>query len=483
MQNIQTAAVYSIGENKGQPRLWMQGNRPASAGFQPHARYAVDVQVTKGMVVLSLSEAGTHTVTPKTTRGGKVVPAIDLNSSKTLGVFKGMNAVRVFMMPNKIFILPLATELRKKERLDRLKSKLEKGEPLVMGSVSHGAGVLSNTLEKGLNAAGIKTHLSFANDISHEMIEHSVEVDDSWNDQTLAVMMPLQEAAYDDYLCQKLGRIDGLSAGLPCSGASVAGRAKRKLAHPEAHPLVGHLVVPFIALIAKTNPSFIELENVGPYQSSSSMDLLRNSLRDLGYVVHETILDASEFNVLEKRKRLCMVAVTEGLDFDFECLQKPEPMTRTLSEIMEDIPDDDPAWGTMPGLVAKQERDKAAGKGFMMQIFGPEDTTVSTMTKDMAKNRSTDPKFRNPRTGLLRVPKAIEHARCKGIDDKFVASLSETFGHQVVGQAITPPPFFAVGKLLGETLLKFLTLGWIAPKRKLDEDGNDQQYDLLAVAG
>lgn len=127
--------------------------------------------------------------------------------------------------------------------------------------------------------------------------------------------------------------------------------------------------------------------------------------------------------------------------------------------------------------------DKAAGKGFMMQVFGPDDTSISTMTKDMAKNRSTDPKFRNPRTGLLRVPKAIEHARGKDIDEKFVAGVSETFGHQVVGQAITPPPFFAVAKLLGETLLKFLTLGWIAPRLKTDEAGNDQQYDLLAAVG
>lgn len=477
---IQTAAVYSVGENKGKPRVWIEGKRPECAGFFPHTRYTVDVQSEKSMVILSVSESGTHTVSPKPIRGGKVVPAIDLNSDKILGIFKGMPAVRVFMTLNKIFILPLATELRKRERLARLKRKLESGEPLEVGSVSHGAGILTEALHKGLSLGGVKSRLSFANDISHEMIELASQVNDAWDSRTTAVMMPLQEAAYDDYLCQKTGLLEGLEGGIPCSGASVAGRAKRQLAHPENHPLVGHLAVPFIVMVAKTNPLFVVIENVQAWGSSASMAILRNSLRDMGYVVHETILHSAEFNVLEKRKRLCVVAVTEGLDFDFGRLTKPVPVARSLGEIMEEIGDDDPSWSPMAGLVAKQERDKAAGKNFMMQTFTAEDTYIATMTAGMTKNRSTDPKFLNPRTGLMRVPKAIEHARAKEINPKYVMDQSETFGHKVCGQSVTPPPFIAMAKELANTLLKYLTLGWIAPK-VLAEDGAGKQFDLLAT--
>ncbi len=43
-----------------------------------------------------------------------------------------------------------------------------------------------------------------------------------------------------------------------------------------------------------------------------------------------------------------------------------------------------------------------------------------------------------------------------------------------------PPPFIAMARELANTLLNYLTLGWIAPK-VLAEDGAGKQFDLLAT--
>lgn len=95
---------------------------------------------------------------------------------------------------------------------------------------------------------------------------------------------------------------------------------------------------------------------------------MRNQLRDFGYTVHETVLKAQDWNALEHRERMCMVAVTEGMEFDFESLVRPPKVERTISEILDPVPDDSNLWSPMQGLKDKELRDAAAGKNFMMQI-------------------------------------------------------------------------------------------------------------------
>jgi len=107
---------------------------------------------------------------------------------------------------------------------------------------------------------------------------------------------------------------------------------------------------------------------VTPYRNTASMCILRSQLRDLGYQVHEAELQAADWNELERRVRLCMVAVTQGIEFDFHRVKQPRPRKRCIAEGLDAIEPGDERWSEMPGLKAKQERDLAAGKGFAMQI-------------------------------------------------------------------------------------------------------------------
>lgn len=444
--------VTKVGQHRGRPRIWLEGMKPARAGFAPGMRFDIRKDEERNMLVLELSEFGSRIVSRKV-KGDHEVPVIDINSMEVLSVFDGFDAVRIIVQKVRIVIMPLATDIAVKERASRLKAKLESGAPILMGSLSHGGGVLSHAIHQGLSDAGVASKLAFANEIRPELLEQANEFNDAWDKDTIALTAPMQELAFDTWVANQLPKVEILEAGIPCSGASVAGRAKRGLDHPEAHPDVGHLIVAFLAVIAKVQPAVVLLENVKPYMSSASMHILRNQLRDFGYTVHEEVLRASEWNELEHRERLCMVASTKGVDFDLSKLERPVKIDRRIAEILDPIPSDAACWSRMEGLKAKQERDKEAGKGFAMQVVTAFDTKCPTITKGYSKVRSTDPKVQHPSNpDLLRQFTPAEHARVKGIPEHLVVGMSATLAHELLGQSICYAPFKAVGRLIGSTL-------------------------------
>ncbi|WP_247391949.1 DNA cytosine methyltransferase [Ralstonia pseudosolanacearum] len=441
--------IKRIGQNRGAPRIWLD-RQTERAGFEPGQRY--DVVVQGRTVVLQANPDGSRVVSSKKD-GEKTNPIIDLNSRDLLALFDGMSSIRVAVKQGKIYLLPLASELKKQERFGRLREKLEAGDPLAVGSLSHGGGILSHAIHSGLKASGVENRLAFANDIREELLEHAAVHNDAWDENTMVFSAPLQELAFDERGVAQIPKVEILEMGLPCSGESRAGKAKRGLSSGEAHPDVGHLVVGALVILSKANPAAVVFEQVPTYASSASANILRNQLRDMGYVCHERMLRGGEWGALEDRVRWCMVAVSEGIEFDFDQLQPPGRGQHKLGDALENVPDDHPSWSSMAGLRAKELRDREAGKNFAMQIFDADSDFVGTITKGYSKVRSTDPKLRHPTDPtLLRQFLPSEHARIKGVPEHLVSGVSATVAHQILGQGVVYPPFVGVGKHLGESL-------------------------------
>jgi len=442
--------VKKVGNNRGAPRVWLEGLQTERAGFTPGARY--DVVVQGQTVVLQANPDGSRVVSSKTI-GERANPVIDLNSRELLAVFDGMAAIRVAVKKGEIYLVPLASELKKQERYKRLREKLENGEALASGSLAHGGGILAHAVHTGLKSAGIETELKFANEIRPELLDHAAEHNDAWNENTVPLAAPLQELAFDERGMAHIPKLEVLEFGLPCSGHSVAGLAKKGHGIPEAHEHVGHLVVPALMIVNKTNPALIIMENVVNYSTSASAAILRNQLRDLGYTLHERILNGKEWGALENRDRWCAVAVTHGIQFDFDQLMPPKSLPRQLGDILEPVPLDDPSWSSMQGLKDKQERDIAEGKGFRMQVYDESAESIGTIGKGYKKNRSTEPKIKNSENPeLLRLLTPTEHARVKNIPSHLIEGLSATEAHAVLGQSIIYSPFRDVAHHAGNAL-------------------------------
>lgn len=458
--------IKKIGQNKGAPRVWLEGSQTAKAGFAPGQRF--DIHVQGQTIVLQANPDGSRVVSAKKA-GESVNPVIDINSRELLAIFDGMSSIRVAVKEGQIYLVPLASELKKQERYKRLKTKLETGEALDLGSLSHGGGILDHAIHSGLKAGGIESKLAFANEIREELLEHAAIHNDAWSDDTRVFAAPMQELAFDERGLANIPRTEVLIMGLPCSGASKSGRAKRGLAHPEAHPEVGHLVVSALVILSKSNPAIVLLENVPPYANSASADILRNQLRDMGYITHERILNGKEWGTLENRDRWVMVAVTHGIEFDFTQLMPPDAKVQRLGDVLEAISPDDPRWSKMQGLKDKEVRDLAEGKNFKMQVFDAESEHIGTLTKGYAKVRSTDPKIQHPDDPeLLRQLTPVEHARIKQVPEHLIEGLSNTIAHEVLGQSVVYTPFKDLGQEMGNVLNEFAGKSVKRSARSLD---------------
>lgn len=446
--------IKSVGLNRGKPRVWFQGLELERAGFQPGQSYQIEV---KGRtLVLTLHPDGSRVVTPKKVRS-RTLPVIDLNSRELLAAFDGMAAVRVVVKDGAIYVLPLASELKKVERFQRLRSRLEQGQPLRIGSSSHGGGIMSHAIHEGLKRAGVTSEVTFANEIRSELLEHASIYNDAWSADTIPLAAPMQELAFDERGLAHVPQVEIYEVGIPCSGASRAGRAKRGLGQPEDHPEVGHLVVPTLILLNKAAPAICIFECVPLYSASASASILRTQLHEMGYTTHERIMCGKQWGALENRERWCMVAVTKGLDFDFDQLLPPDAAEHKIKEILEDIPLDDARWQKFEYLVDKQERDEAKGSNFKMQIATEDYESVGTITKGYAKVRSTDWKLRHPeKPDLMRLFTPVEHARLKGIPEHLLGDAATSLQHEILGQSVIYGKFTDVGQHIGNAVNRMM---------------------------
>lgn len=462
--------IRKVGQKQGKPYLYLDSLDVLRANFVPGARYNMTIDGDNKRVVLTLNADGSRTVSRKT-RQDKELPVIDINSAELKAAFEGIEAVRVIVQKDRIVFLPLASELKKAERYDRIRRKLTEGETLLMGSLSHGGGILSHAIHTGLKDGGIDCELAFANEIRDDLLEQAITHNDAWSKDTATLAVPMQELTQDDWLMQHLPKLDILEMGLPCSGASKAGSTKRKLAKMEDHSEVGHLAFSALMILMKTQPAVALLENVPEYADSASAQILRLQLRDMGYNSHEAILSGKDFGCLENRIRWCLIATTKGLDFSFDHLAPRVTVVRKLGDVLQPIGPLDARWCDFAYLKAKEDRDLAAGKGFKMQTVTPKDSGVPTLRKGYHKGGSTDPLLKHPTSPeLLRKFTSTEHARIKGVPDHLIAGLSETTAHQLLGQGIVYAPFQAVAQRVANSLLTLAEQTSVL-RPKGDDDG------------
>ncbi|RTL26814.1 MAG: DNA cytosine methyltransferase [Burkholderiales bacterium] len=450
---LQHYILRSVGLHRNAPRVYLDDGFLNATAFQPGTLYNVHVEESGCRIVLKVSETGSRKVSSKDKRGRRQ-PVIDINSRTDLAGFDGQQLVRIVITHAEVYILIPASERNRRERLRRLLAKFNEGQDLRMASFAHGIGVMSNAAHAGLTKAGVNATLAIANELESIFIGQSMQFNDAWSANTHALAAPMQEVVQDQWLMNRLGTVEIMEAGIPCSGASKAGKAKRGLHHMESHPTVGHLIAPVVMAIQHLQPVAVCIENVESYSTSASADILRKMLNDMLYAVHEIVLDARPFGTTEGRTRWFLVAVTQGIEIDLQVLLNtaPEPAP-TVAEQLDDIALDAPAWRSFTYLIKKEERDASKGNCFAMQIVKSSDCSVPTLRKGYHKGGSTDPLLEHPtREGLYRLFTPAEHARFKGIPASLIAGMSSVQAHQGLGQSISYPVVSAIFELLGRSL-------------------------------
>jgi DNA (cytosine-5)-methyltransferase 1 len=347
-------------------------------------------------------------------------------------------------------ISQLASEEAAKGRLTRLKAGAATAL-LTIAGLAFGAGILDHSAHAGLAQAGFNTSTVMVNEIDADLLEHASHANPCITPTTMRIAAPMQEAIQDNELMAAIPFADVVLAGIPCSGASRAGKSKHDVEIMEDHPEVGHLVHAALVMLQKLQPGIVVIENVREYAASASASILRSQLRDMGYVTSEVNLNSQDFGALESRDRWFLVAATKGIAVNLDGLAPAVRPVRTVADILDKH--DNHTWGRFDYLKSKAVTDKAAGKGFQMQIVDPTSTKVPTLRKGYHKGGSTDPLLQHPTdVHLLRLFSGDEHARIKGVPPALVDGLSNTDKHIALGQGVAPAMVMALMKRIGEAI-------------------------------
>ena len=126
---------------------------------------------------------------------------------------------------------------------------------------------------------------------------------------------------------------DGIIGGPPCQSWSEAGSLRG------INDKRGQLFYDFIRILEAKQPKFFLAENVSGMlleRHSEALKNIKEMFKNAGYRLSFKLLNASDFDVPQDRKRVFFVGIREDLDFEF---QFPQPMKEkvTLEQKIADL--------------------------------------------------------------------------------------------------------------------------------------------------
>ena len=143
------------------------------------------------------------------------------------------------------------------------------------------------------------------------------------------------------------GRVDIVTGGFPCQAFSYAGK---KLGFEDTR---GTLFHEFARCVQEVQPSIFLAENVRglvSHDKGRTLQTIIDVLGSLGYRVEYQVLNAAYFGVGQKRERIVIIGIKEGLPIHFS-FPKPEKQMTTLRQALEGCP-------TSPGVEYSEKKRK-----------------------------------------------------------------------------------------------------------------------------
>jgi DNA (cytosine-5)-methyltransferase 1 len=127
-------------------------------------------------------------------------------------------------------------------------------------------------------------------------------------------------------------KADVVTGGFPCQAFSHAGN---KLGFEDTR---GTLFYEFARAVKEIKPKIFLAENVEAIlrnQNGKTIETIMNVLSSFGYDVRYEILNALNYGVAQKRKRVIFIGTKKGIKFQYP---KPSDRVVTLVEALENVP-------------------------------------------------------------------------------------------------------------------------------------------------
>lgn len=238
----------------------------------------------------------------------------------------------------------------------------------------------------------------------------------------------------------EIPNFDILLAGFPCQPFSHAGL---KMGFEDTR---GTLFFHIARIIKHHQPKVVFLENVKglrTHNKGQTYKTIENTLKELGYFVHSTILNAKNFGVPQNRERIYIVCFKEDLDFEFpKNLNTPVKVGDILEkEVASKYTISDKMW---EGHQKRKEKHRVNGNGFGYSIFNENSPYTSTISARYYKDGSEaliEQKGKNPRVLTPR-----ETSRLQGFPPEFQIPVSDNQAYKQFGNSVSVPVIKAIAK-------------------------------------
>ncbi len=462
MRFIKRVHKYSVKHlANGAARVYIQNSKLLEeAGYV--ASSVISVRCMKRRVEVTLDPNGDKKIMD-TGRGA----LLELRNKDIGESFAGTDTVVLTVRRNKLILSVTKSEERRLKREEGFAAKLVSGKPLTSASLFSGIGLLAYAVKKGLEQAGIKTRIKFANDSDELALDCNVSGNPIWDDaapNAIATSEPLGDALFGD-----IPEADILEIGKPCINQS---RLCKKEHRDLEHPIVGTLFVQVINAIRLINPSVIVIENATPFANSKTFDLMERELSEYRFV--STTITGYDHGDYERRERACIVGLSSGLpQFSFDEFSPSANVVHPpLSKALEPIAEDSHLWREMQH-VKRKVSDKRLN--FKNTLYTGDDKIIGTITATYNSPKVGAPMLKHPTNdNLQRQFTAKEHCNIRALPSKLkkvvmsvaegthamVSSRGSTGAvHRLNGNSVTPKAWIAMAEYIGRHLVTIRSQG------------------------
>ena len=260
-----------------------------------------------------------------------------------------------------------------------------------------------------------------------------------------------------------INNIDLLCAGCPCQSFSYAGK-KKGLDDPR-----GDLLFKFIEIINLINPKIFLIENVKgliSHNKGETFKLILNKLNENeNYNIYYKCLDASKFEVPQKRERLFIIGVNKKIEKKFE-FPKENVNSKILMDVLLDVPHSQGAkyskekielfklikqgecWVNLPKelqmkYLGKSYYSKGGKRGILYRLSLNKPSLTLLCSPSQKQTERCHPLEERPLT-------IREYARIQTFSDDYKFMGSITSQYKQIGNAIP----VELGKKIGEEIIK-----------------------------
>ena len=248
---------------------------------------------------------------------------------------------------------------------------------------------------------------------------------------------------------------DVLVGCYPCQGFSEGGAR-------EAGRPVNFLYREFDRALRYIRPKAFIVENVSGMTRANNQTLLRNQIvrfRLAGYRVYHRILDAADFGVPQRRRRLFFVGIRSNIDWTYEfpkawdgtaCL----PATGTIREALQGLPDwpDEATYDSQPFHWYYHSRNRRRDWDELSATVVAHSRHVGLHPISPRLVKLGPDRWAFSTDSPARRFSYVECSRLQGfpIDIVFPDTAGAKLRYRVIGNAVPPPLFAAVAKSLWE---------------------------------